>query len=552
MTTATITRPHGGFAESARGGNDFAGTGQLLRLYLRRDRIVLPLWVLLLSAPLGSVYVSSIDKLYTSQADLQNFAHTILSSPAQLAMYGPIYNTTLGAAGVWKAGMFYSLIGIATILTIIRHTRAEEESGREELLASTRIGRFASLTAALLLTCGSCLVAGLIAALSIAAAGVPFDGSLAFGAALAASGIVFAAVAAVAAQLSSGARIARGIAFAVLATTFTLRAIGDARAGDGPADILTWLSPQGWSLQVRPFAGDRWWVLLLHAAATVILIAVAYTLLRRRDLGAGLIAERPGPPAGSALLSGPLGLAWRLQRGTLLAWTVGLALYGLIIGSVIHGIGDEIGSSQAIRDVIARLGGSQGVEEAFLNTAYSMIGLAAAAYSISAALRMFAEESDDRAETVLTGAVGRIRWAATHLLFAFGGPVLVLFVSGAVGGLAYGIAAGDMGGKFPQALEAAMIQIPAVWVFTAITVLLFGLLPRWTPAAWGVLTAGVAVYLLGSISGMPQWVLDLNPYGHLPKLPAEDFRALPVVVLLVVAAVLTAIGLLAWRRRDVR
>ncbi|OBA67666.1 ABC transporter permease [Nocardia sp. 852002-20019_SCH5090214] len=524
----------------------------MLRLYLRRDRIVLPLWVLLLSAPLGSVYVSSVKNLYSSPADLQNFAHTILSSPAQLALYGPIYNTSIGAAGVWKAGAFYTLIGIATILTVIRHTRAEEETGREELLASTRVGRFAALTATLLLTCAACVAVGIVATLSIASAGVPFDGSLAFGAALGASGIVFAAVAAVAAQLSASARLARGIALAVLAVTFTLRAIGDARAGDGPTDILTWLSPQGWSLQVRPFAGDRWWVLLLHAVTTVVLVAVAYTLLRRRDMGAGLIADRPGPTAGSALLSGPFGLAWRLQRGTLAAWTVGLALYGLIIGSVVHGIGDEIGSSQTVRDIIARLGGSQGVEQAFLNTAFSMVGLGAAAFSISAALRMYAEESDDRAETVLTGAVGRIRWAASHLIFAFGGPVVALFASGVIGGLSYGIAASDMGGKFPQALEAAMIQIPAVWVFTAITVLLFGLLPRWTPVAWGVFTAGVAIYLLGSISGMPQWVLDLNPYGHLPKLPAEDFRAMPVIVLLVLAAVITAVGLAGWRRRDLR
>ncbi|WP_084506974.1 ABC transporter permease [Nocardia violaceofusca] len=552
MTTATLDRPHGGFTESFARAADFTGTGRLLRLYLRRDRIVLPLWVLLFSAPLGSVYFSSVKNLYSSPADLQNFAHTILSSPAQLALYGPIYNTSLGAAGAWKPGAFYTLIGIATILTVIRHTRAEEETGREELLASTRMGRFAALTATLLLTCAACVAVGIVATLSIASSGVPFDGSLAFGAALAASGIVFAAVAAVAAQLSASARLARGIALAVLAVTFTLRAIGDARAGDGPADILTWLSPQGWSLQVRPFAGDRWWVLLLHVVTTVVLIAVAYTLLRRRDLGAGLIADRPGPPAGSALLSGPFGLAWRLQRGTLVAWTVGLALYGLIIGSVVHGIGDEIGSSQTVRDIIARLGGSQAVEQAFLNTAFSMVGLGAAAFSISAALRMYAEESDDRAETVLTGAVGRIRWAASHLIFAFGGPVVALFVSGVIGGLAYGIAASDMGAKFPEALGAAMIQIPAVWVFTAITVLLFGLLPRWTPVAWGVFTAGVAIYLLGSISGMPQWVLDLNPYGHLPKLPAEGFRAVPVIVLLVLAAVITAVGLVGWRRRDLR
>ncbi|MDN2501928.1 ABC transporter permease, partial [Nocardia nova] len=209
MTTATLDRPHGGFAERSTRSSDFTGTGQLLRLYLRRDRIVLPLWVLLLSAPLGSVYVSSVKNLYSSPADLQNFAHTILSSPAQLALYGPIYNTSIGAAGVWKAGAFYTLIGIATILTVIRHTRAEEETGREELLASTRVGRFAALTATLLLTCAACVAVGIVATLSIASAGVPFDGSLAFGAALAASGIVFAAVAAVAAQLSASARLAR-------------------------------------------------------------------------------------------------------------------------------------------------------------------------------------------------------------------------------------------------------------------------------------------------------------------------------------------------------
>lgn len=552
MTTATVPGAPRVFAESADRHSEFTGTAQLLRLYLRRDRIVAPLWVLLLSLPLGSVYVSSVDKLYSTPDELRTFADSILASPAQLAMYGPIYNATLGATGVWKAGMFYTLIGIATILTVVRHTRAEEETGRGELLASTRVGRFAGLTAALVMTCGACVVAGVIAALSITAAGVPASGALAFGAALAGSGMVFAAVAAVTAQLSTSARVARGIALAVLAVTFTLRAVGDARAADGPADLLTWLSPQGWSLQVRPFAGDRWWVLLLHLAAVVVLTGIAFTLLRRRDTGAGLIAERPGPARASVLLSGPGGLAWRLQRGTFLAWTAGLAIYGVVIGSVVHGIGDTIGAGTAVRDIVARLGGSAGVEQAFVNIAYSMVGLAAAAYSISAALRLYSEENSHGAETILTGAVGRWRWLATHLVFALGGPAIALFVSGLLGGLAYGIAAGDVGGMLGQTLGVAMIQLPAVWVFTAVTVLLFGLVPRWTPVAWGVLTAAVAVYLLGAVSGVPQWVLDLNPYGHLPRLPGGEFRVTPVIVLILVAVALIGIGALGWRRRDLR
>ncbi|WP_024799975.1 ABC transporter permease [Nocardia sp. BMG51109] len=552
MTTATVARPHYGFSESLRGAADFTGTLRLLRLYLRRDRIVLPLWVLLLSAPLGTTYVKSVESVYPNEADLAGFARMILSSPAQLAMYGPIYNTTLGAAGMWKAGAFHSLIAIATILTVIRHTRAEEETGREELLASTRVGRYASLTAALIVACGGALAVGVIATGSITAAGVPANGALAFGLAEAASGIVFAAVAAVAAQLSANARTTRGIAFTVLAVTYVLRAVGDARAGDGPTNVLTWLSPQGWSLQVRPFAGDHWWILLLHTVTAVVLIGVAYALLARRDLGAGLISERPGEPAAGPALAGPFGLAWRLQRGTLLAWAVGLGLYGLLIGSVVNGIGDQLGDSETMRDIIARMGGSEVLEDSMVTMAYTLMGVVAAAYSVSAALRMYSEETADRAEAVLTGAVGRIRWAASHLLYAVAGPVVLLVVSGGIGGLVYGIAAHDIGDKLPRVLGAALVQLPAVWLFTGATVLLFGLLPRWTPVAWGVFTAGIALFLLGAISGMPQWVMNLDPYSHLPKLPAAPFTATPVVILVAIAAALMAVGLIGFRRRDLR
>ena len=213
-----------------------------------------------------------------------------MASPAQRALYGQIYNDSLGAVGIWKAGMFHLLIAVAVILTVIRHTRADEETGRTELVDSTAVGRYASLTAALMLSFGAVDRHRRDRRGGIAHHRRPAGGSLAFGAALAGSGLVFTAVAAVAAQLSPSARFARGAAFAVLAAAFTLRAVGDAGAG-----TLSWLSPLGWSLQVRPYAGDRWWVLLLHLATTVGAHRVAYRLLAGRDVGAGLIAERAGP-----------------------------------------------------------------------------------------------------------------------------------------------------------------------------------------------------------------------------------------------------------------
>ncbi|GFG67305.1 ABC transporter permease [Mycobacterium kubicae] len=545
MSTALLERP--GHAAPPRRASNFVGTLGLLRLYLRRDRVVLPLWVLLLSVPLATVYIGSIDKVYPTQAARAGFAASIMASPAQRALYGQVYNDSLGAVGIWKAGMFHLLIAVAVILTVIRHTRADEESGRAELIDSTVVGRYASLTAALLLSFAASVATGVIGAAGLLTTDVPRSGSLAFGAALTASGLVFTAVAAVAAQLSPSARFARGFAFAVLGTAFTLRAVGDAGAG-----ALSWLSPLGWSLQVRPYAGDHWWVLLLHLATTLVVTAVAYRLLAGRDVGAGLIAERSGRGTAGPALSNVFGLAWRLDRGALVVWTVGLSLYGLLIGSVAHGIGAELGTGPGARDIVARLGGTGAMEQGFITVGFTMLGMVAAAFAVSLTLRLHQEETGLRAETLLAGAVSRTRWLASHLLMALTGSAAAILLSGFAAGLAYGVADGDVGGKLATVLATAAVQLPAVWLLSAVTLALFGLVPRFTPIAWGLLVGFIALYLLGSLSGFPQWLLDLEPFAHTPRVGADDFTMVPLLWLSVVDALLIGLGLLAFQRRDLR
>jgi ABC-2 type transport system permease protein len=540
--------PHPTHHAAPRGSN-FSGTVGLLRLFLRRDRIVAPLWVLLLSLPLGTVYVSSIAAVYPTQADRASFAATIMASPAQRALYGRIYGDSLGAAGIWKAGMFGVLIAVAVILTVIRHTRADEESGRTELVDSTAVGRYASLTAALMFAGGASILTGLIGTASLLPLDVPASGSLAFGLALSCTGLVFTAVAAVAAQLSTSARFARGAAFGVLAAAFTLRAVGDAGA---QAEFLCWLSPLGWSLQVRPYAGDRFGILVLHLILTAVLLACAYLLLARRDVGAGLIADRPGAPRAGSGLRGVTTLAWRLDRGSLVLWTVGLCLYGLLVGSVVNGIGGELGSSQSARDVVGRLGGTDQMEQAFVAIAFGMLGMVTAAFAISLTLRLHQEESSQHAEAILAGAVSRTRWLASHLVYAIVGTGVALMIAGLVAGLTYGAAAGDVAGKLPTVLGTAAVQLPAVWLLVAITAAVFGLLPRFTAAAWGVLVAFIALDLLGSLSNSPQWLLDLEPFTHIPHVGGDDFEATPLLWLLLVDVALITVGVIAFRRRDLR
>jgi ABC-2 type transport system permease protein len=542
-----LDRPHRPAHQSPQRESAFSGTLALLRLYLRRDRIVLPAWVLLLSIPVGTVYVGSIEAVYPTQADRASFAATIMASPAQRALYGNVYGDSLGATGIWKAGMFHVLIAVAVILTVIRHTRADEESGRTELIDSTAVGRYASLTAALLLAGGASIVTGLITTAGLLPVNVPATGSVAFGLALTSTGLVFTAVAAVTAQLSSSARFARGAAFGALATAFTLRAVGDAGSR---AEFLSWLSPLGWSLHVRPYAADDFWVLLLPVALTAALIVLAYQLLSRRDVGAGLVAERPGAPRAGSTLRGVTTLAWRLNRGSLLLWTIGLCLYGLLVGSVVNGVGDEIGDSQSARDVVARLGGTDQIEQAFVAVAFGMLGMVASAFAISLTLRLHQEESSQRAETLLAGAVSRNRWLASHLVSALVGTTIAMMVAGLVAGLTYGAAAGDVTGRLATVLGTAAVQLPAVWLLVAVTVALFGLLPRFTPAAWGILIAFIAVFMLGSLSNSPQWLLDLEPFTHIPHVGSGNFSATALWWLLALDTALIALGAMAFRRRD--
>jgi ABC-2 type transport system permease protein len=547
MMATVLDRPNPHTHRAAPRGSNFSGTLGLLRLYLRRDRIVAPLWILLLSVPLATVYVSSIEAVYPTQADRTAFAATIMASPAQRALYGNVYGDSLGATGVWKAGMFHLLIAVAVILTMIRHPRADEETGRTELIDSTAVGRYANLTAALLLCCGASILTGLIGMAGLLTLDIPAGGSVAFGLALACSGLVFTAVAAVTAQLSPSARFARGAAFGVLAAAFTLRAVGDASDG-----VLSWFSPLGWALLVKPYAGDHFWVLLLSVATTAALIVVAYQLLSRRDVGSGMIAERSGRARAGSALGGPMGLAWRLSRGSLVLWTVGLCLYGLLIGSVVNGIGGEIGKDGVAQQVVARLGGTDALEQGFVAIAFSMLGMVASAFVISLSLRLHQEEASQRAETLLAGAVGRTRWLASHLVIAILGSAAALMIAAVAAGVAWGSAAGEVGNKLSMALGTAAVQLPAIWLSVAVTVALFGLLPRYTPVAWGALVAFIALYMLGSLANSPQWLLDLTPFSHTPHVGSGSFVATPLIWLLVIDVALITLGVMAFRRRDIR
>ena len=531
MTAAT-------FGVRPTSSRQLAGTGTLLRFALRRDRVMIPVWVavnalMVLSMP------NTLKGLYDTPAQRADLVHQLSTNASFRALIGPVFDTSLGALTAWRVGVFAgALAAVTSLLVVVRHTRDEEESGRQELVASGMVGRRAPLTAALLAAGVANAVLGLLITAGLAGQGTA--GALAFGLGIAGVGMVFATMAAIVAQFTESARLARGLTAAVLGAAFVLRAAGDSATDDG-SSVLTWLSPLGWLENLRPYADERWWVLLLFAAAALLQGAVAYGLAGRRDIGMSFMPTRPGPATGRLGTAGAL--AWRLQRGSVLGWSIGFFVAGVVYGGLTEGAADLVGDNENAREIFERMGGQSGLTDAFLASMVGMLGLIAALYVVASVLRLSGEEISGRAEPVLANAVGRLRWAAGHLVIAFGGAVLIMLLAGLGFAVGYGKETGPI-------LGACLVQVAGVWVIGGVAVLLYGVLPRGATAAWGVAGAVLLIGWVGPALDVPQAVLDVSPFGHLPKLPGGGMEWGPVLALLGLSVVLVAVGLAGLRRRD--
>ncbi|WP_433831418.1 ABC transporter permease [Actinoplanes sp. CA-015351] len=520
-------------------------TGILIAFNLRLERRVLPLWI----AGVGLLFLiqsTQSQNLYDTPEKLAQLRATLGGNTAVIAMSGP--SELLGTIGneiVFEMFAFGAIIvALMNMFLVGRHTRADEEAGRTELIRSAQVGRHSPLYAALALAALADLTVGLVVAAVLAGTGLPLAGSALTGAALAGVGLVFAAVTALAAQIFEHTRGVYSFTGMTIGASYALRAAGDA---GNPA--LAWASPIGWGQRTFPYGPGRWWPLLLILGTLGALTLAAHKTLDRRDAGAGLIRPRFGRPHASWALRGPAGLAWRLHRGTVIGWTAGVGLLGAAYGS----IGDSI--EQYIADnpeVAAYLpGGAADVVDAYLALSLTLCALLAAAFGVSATLRARAEETAGRAEVVLAAATSRAAWLASHLGVALAGSALVLVTAGFGEGLTYGMTVGEPGQAIRMA-GAALVYLPAVWAIVAVAVLGFGWLASAAAAAgWAALGYCAVVALFADSFRLPDWSQQASPFTHLPAAPLDAVTAGPPAALAAVVVVLVAAGFAGFRRRDV-
>ncbi|WP_426244414.1 ABC transporter permease [Nocardioides sp. LHG3406-4] len=521
------------------------GLGQLVRAYLRRDRWLLVWWTLGITVLYYS-QAASVKGLYATQAEFDRAAASMDDNPALVAMAGPARAlNTVGGQVTWQASAFGAIcIALMCMFLVGRHTRAEEESGRDELLRAAAVGRTAPLAAAAVVSALASLLVGACVALSLVAVPLAGADSWALGLGLTATGWAFTGIAMVAAQLTSGVRAMYGLTGAVVGAAYLLRAIGDVGS-----PLLTWISPIGWYQGMHAFSGLRWWPIALLVTLALLTGAASYAVFARRDYGSGVLGVRPGPARGSGALTTPLGLAWHQHRGSVVGWTLGMAVAGLAYGSLGTDVGDMLGDSGATTDVFVRGGGD--LVDGFYATSIVMLGLICAGFAVSSALRPRTEEDDGRVEGLLATALTRRAWLAAHVTMTVLGTVAVVLAAGLGLGTGYALSADDAGavGRFTL---ATLPMVAPVLVLAAFTRLLYGVLPRAATLGWLALGFAVAVLFFGPLLDLPTWVQDVSPFQHLALTPVEDFRWTPLLGLLLVATLLSFGGQWGFRRRDLR
>ena len=520
--------------------NSLKGTWRLVRLALRRDRIVVPLnilVVLLLAAASAPALVDAYPD-FESQA---SYVSTSAPSVVGRIFQGTVQDVSVGTVYVAEAFLFSSVIvGIMSILIVTRHTRYNEETGAGELIGSTVVGANAPLTAALIVaSLANIVTAGLIYAVIGGIEELGSTGSLYFVAALAGVGLFFAGVAAITAQLSDYRRGANSMAIGALGAFFIVRGFGDSLGelgADGlsvSATWLSWLSPMGWGYMSYPYVENNLMPLLLLLGGFILTAGAGYYLQSKRDVGSSIFQSKPGPARADDSLKSAAGLANRLQRGGIIGWGVGYAVIGTVIGVMVNDFRETFEDNELFQQLIASSGGGGNFIENTLAAMFPLMAGMLSGYAVSVAGKISDEEQYGRIEYLMGTAVGRVRWLLVNIRVALTGGFNNLFLMGLFAATSYTLVAEVSEVAFGDIVLGTMNIVPALFLFFSIIMLAFALFGRFVRGfAWAYFAYIALIGNLTAIFEWPESTAYLSPYQHISAFPAASYDAGPAILML--------------------
>jgi ABC-2 type transport system permease protein len=489
---------------------------------------------------------SAYRSTYPALQDRLDFARSFGDDKAARLFYGVPHDLlSAGGYAAWRvAGVLAIFAAAWGLLAAVRAMRAEEDSGHEELVLAERVSRRTSFAGSLVAGVAGAAILWAAVWLGLAAAKLPAGESALFALGLASVGLVSLGVGAVVSQIASTRRLTLELGAGVLGLAFVLRVIADTA---NSLDWMRWLTPLGWAEELRPFTGSRPAVLLLMFGAAGALLAAAWLIAMRRDVGVGLLQASDTKEPDPTLLSSATAQALRDERGRLAAWTIGGGVFAVVIGA------DSVSSvnvSEGLNQQLQKLGVSEVTSATgYIGFSFLIFILLVSLFTASQVAAARHEEADERLETLLAQPVGRGRWLAGRLALATAAATLLAL---AIGILTWaGAAAAGADVSFGDMIGAGANCLPIALLFLGLGALAFSIAPRATNGiTYGLVLAAFVWELFGSLLDLPSWTVDLTPFHEVALVPAESFKAVAAIVMLAVAALAMLVAVRLFERRD--
>ena len=495
-------------------------------------------------------YVST----FPTEASRQQLEAVTNRDSGLAVLLGPISAVgTVGGYTVYKIFVFLTTIGaIWALLAATRLLRGEEDAGRWQLVLAGGT-RPARATAAVLVALGSgvAVVFAATTLFTLLAGRNPDVGfgvgeSVLYGLSLTVAPAVFAAVGVLTSQLGRTRRLATGLGMGVFGVAFVLRMAGDA----GPDQRwLLWLTPFGWTELMRPLTGNDPWP-LVPAALTVLVLAVAATALAaRRDAGDGVLASRDVAPPRPRGLRSAFGLATRLELPVLVAWCLGAMASAVVLGIIAEMTTATVPSSMV--DTLDKFGVQGSFTNQYFGLAFLFVATVVALLPASQVGAACSEEMSGRLVHVLTRPVTRAVWFGGRIVLTVGAIV----VASLLAGVAAWVSARAVGVEvdLSSMLGAGLNVVPTALVALGIGAVMVSLAPRAAAGAvYGIVIWSVTADLLGSLVPGLGWIDRLSLFHSMALVPAESADPLTLSLTTGVAAVLCAVAVLLFTRRDIR
>jgi ABC-2 type transport system permease protein len=485
---------------------------------------------------------------YRDLSDRIAFARSFGQNVGLKLLYGDPHGVqTVSGYTAWRAGGTLAIAAaIFGLLAAVRALRGEEESGRLELVLSGPVSRRTVNVSALGAVGVGILLLWAAETVGFVAAGLAVGGSAYLALATVSVALVCAGLGAVVSQLAPTRRMALELGFAAVAAFFLLRILADTVDGLG---FLRWLSPLGWAEELRPFTGARPLVLLLPLGATLALLAVAARLAAGRDIGTGVLPSRDSAEPRYVLLSSPTAVALRDARGVLLAWGIGVGVFGYILGIVSRSV-SSADISESVQEQISKLGtGSIVSATGYLAFVFLLFTVAIALYACSQVLQARQDEAEQRLETLLALPVDRRRWLAGRLCLALGLAALVALAASVATWAGAASAGADI--SLGRTLEAGLNCLPVSVLFLGVAALAYAVVPRASSAvAYTLVSVSFLWQLVGSLLDVPHWLLEVTPFAHVALVPTQAFDTVSAVAMVVLGVAASALAVEWFRRRD--